>query len=303
MYHRYNFRDTLAASERIGWRVEDLIGGDNQLDFSRPFMPETLARVEGLDFLSPEEKLVLNHIRGHEYLCMFGLVEEFILPFVVDHARPRLNGDDYRVRALLQFATEEAKHIHLFKTFREAFDGGFGTPIEMIGPAEAISSYVLTHHPLAVALVILQVEWMTQSHYLDSVRENRDLDPVFRSLLRHHWMEEAQHAKLDTLMVEALADGIGEAEMDQVIDDYIAIGGFIDNGLEQQTAFNVAALQGATGRTLTTDQREALATSQRQAARWTYLGSGMMHQNFLATLDVIWPSARTRVEELAPTFC
>ena len=77
---------------------------------------ETLARVEGLDFLSPEEKLVLNHIRGHEYLCMFGLVEEFILPFVVDHARPRLNGDDYRVRALLQFATEEGKHIHLFKT-------------------------------------------------------------------------------------------------------------------------------------------------------------------------------------------
>ncbi|MEX0804382.1 MAG: hypothetical protein WD688_13860 [Candidatus Binatia bacterium] len=46
---------------------------------------------------------------------MFGLVEEFILPYVVDHARPQLSGDDYRVRVLLQFAGEEAKHIHLFK--------------------------------------------------------------------------------------------------------------------------------------------------------------------------------------------
>ena len=48
---------------------------------------------------------------------MFGLVEEFILPFAVDHAQAQLLGDDYQVRALLQFAGEEAKHIHLFKTF------------------------------------------------------------------------------------------------------------------------------------------------------------------------------------------
>ena len=32
--------------------------------------------------------MTLNQIRGHEYLAMFGLVEEFILPYVVDHARP-----------------------------------------------------------------------------------------------------------------------------------------------------------------------------------------------------------------------
>ena len=51
---------------------------------------------------------------------MFGLVEEFILPFVLDHARSHLDGDDMRVRALLQFAGEEAKHIQLFKRFRDS---------------------------------------------------------------------------------------------------------------------------------------------------------------------------------------
>ena len=122
MQHNYSYQATLAASERIGWKVDDIIGGDKQLDFTKPFMPESLAQVKHISFLNPEEQLTLNHIRGHEYLAMFGLVEEFILPYVVDHARPQLSGDDYRVRALLQFAGEEAKHIHLFKRFRQEFE-------------------------------------------------------------------------------------------------------------------------------------------------------------------------------------
>src|SRR6185503_6161379 len=159
---------------------------------------ESLARVEELDFLDAREKRVLNQIRGHAYLGIFGLVEEFILPFVLDHARPQLSGDDWRVRALLQFVLEEAKHIHLFKRFREEFERGFGHRCEVIGPPEAIAKAVLAHDPLGVALVILHIEWMTQRHFTDSVRNDGRLDPQFKSLLKYHWMEESQHAKLNT---------------------------------------------------------------------------------------------------------
>ncbi len=38
--------------------------------FSKPFMPEPLARVESLDFLSADEKRTLNQIRGNSYLCV-----------------------------------------------------------------------------------------------------------------------------------------------------------------------------------------------------------------------------------------
>src|ERR671910_1665480 len=134
MQNHYSYQSTLAASERIGWKVEDLIGGEKKLDFTKPFMPESLAQIKQLSFLTPEEQLTLNQIRGHEYLSMFGLVEEFILPYVVDHARPQLSGDDYRVRALLQFAGEEAKHIHLFKRFREEFDEGFLQQVRLHQP-------------------------------------------------------------------------------------------------------------------------------------------------------------------------
>src|SRR4026208_1607224 len=225
MLDRYTYQSVLAASEMIHWRIEDIIGGEKKLDFRKPFMPESLARVEPLTFLNSDEKRILNQIRGNAYLSIFGLVEEFILPFVMDHARPHLQGDDYRVRALLQFAGEEAKHIQLFKTFRQEFEEGFGTDCPVIGPPEAIASAILAHDPLGVAITTLHIEWMVQRHYIDSIRDDQDLDPQFKSLLKHHWVEEVQHAKLDTLMVEGLAASRSEEVVLHGVEEYLAIGG------------------------------------------------------------------------------
>ncbi len=215
---QFTFQSILDASQRVNWNVDDIIGGDKRLDFDKHFMPELLARTSELNFLTPSEQRTLNQIKGHSYLCIFGLVEEFILPFVLDHARPQLDGDDYRVRALLGFANEEAKHIHLFKQFRDEFESEFGSTCDVIGPPSAIAKEILSHHPLAVALAILHIEWMTQQHYTDSVKDNEQLDDQFRSLLKHHWMEEAQHAKIDTLMVEVLADVCSADEIANAVD-------------------------------------------------------------------------------------
>jgi hypothetical protein len=299
----YNYQEALAASVKANWRVEDIIGGDKRLDFTRPFMPDSLARVNSIDFLSDDEKVLLNQIRGYGYLCTFGIVEEFILPFVLDHARPHLNEDDYRTRALLQFAGEEAKHIQLFREFAEEFKQGFVTNCEIIGPAEDIGKAVLSHGPLGVALVILGTEWATQKHYLESIRDDNDLDPQFKSLLRHHWIEEAQHTKIDTLMVQALTDNLTPAQIEKGISDYASIGGFIDGGLKQQVEFDMQALERASGRTLNEAEQEQFRSLQLQAVRWTYLGSAMTHPKFLATVGEFSPSVRKQIEEMAPAFC
>src|SRR5262245_45930427 len=304
MERRYTYEEVLAVSRKTTWEVEDLIGGARQLDFERPFLPESLARVDGLAFLTAGERRTLNQIRGHAYLRIFDLVEEFILPFVMDHVRPYLpEGESARVRALLQFAGEEAKHIDLFRRFGDAFTAGFGTACAVIGPPTAVARAVLDHHPLAVALAILQIEWMTQRHYLDSVREDTGLDAQFSSLLRHHWQEEAQHAKLDTLVVETLAAGMSPEALDRAFDEYLAIGGILDAGLGAQIDLDIEALERATDRILTAEERAELVTGQRQANRWTYLGSGMTHPNFLATVAQLRPAARARLEEVAPAFC
>ena len=303
MQDRYTYQAALAASEVIHWRVEDIIGGEKRLDFAKPFMPENLARVEGLSFLSEEEKRILNQIRGNAYLSIFGLVEEFILPFVLDHARPQLSGDDYRVRALLQFAGEEAKHIQLFKRFRQDFEEGFGTYCAVVGPPEEVARAILAHDPLGVALTTLHIEWMVQSHYLDSVKDDKELDPQFKSLLKHHWIEEVQHAKLDTLMVETLAAGRNEEQIMKGVDDYLNIGGFLDGALKQQVEFDLDSFEQASGRELDDYEKWEFRQQQLQANRWTYLGSGMTHERVLATLEWLAPAARQKVESVSATFC
>jgi hypothetical protein len=300
MYHDFNYEATLASSLRAQWQLDDVLRTDQELDFSRNFMPESLARTAAVETLNPFEQRVLNQISAHQYLSIFGVVEEFILPFLIDHARPHLLGDDWRVRAILNFASEEAKHIHLFKRYHQAFVRGFPIECRMIGPSEAIGAEVLRHDPLAVGLVILMIEWMTQQHYLGSIRDDGDIDPLFKSLMKNHWMEEAQHAKLDTLIVDALAVGRTEEQIDKAMDEFFEIGGFLDQGLKTQAGFNLDALELAIGRKV--ENREELLAQQHQAARWTYIGSGMVHERFRNSLHAISPRAEQRIAEAAPIF-
>jgi hypothetical protein len=298
----YTYQSTLAASEKAAWKLDDVLDENDAFDFGRPFLPESLARASGFPFLSRSEAVALNQIRGHAYLSIFGLVEEFILPFVLDHARPHLSADDWRTRALMQFAGEEAKHIQLFRRFRQVFERGFGDRCDVIGPADQIAKAVLAHDPLGVALAILQIEWMTQRHYIDSVKSDEAIDPRFKKLLRHHWMEESQHAKLDTLMVEALAHGRSLEARERGIEAYLAIGKIVDGGLVAQVDLDLSALERRIGRTLDPADRATFREVQLQANRWTYLGSGMTHPRFLESVAGVLPSASLRIAELAPAF-
>lgn len=202
----YTYESTWRDSKKVNWQVDDLIGPDKSLDFARPFLPEAIAWVQDIACLSAHEQLLFNQIRGNSYLNLFVLVEQFIIPMVMDQVRGLGYDDIFATQALLGFAEEEGKHIHLFQSFAKAFEAGFGSPCRTIGPTQAIAEKILEHHPLSVLLLTLQFEWTTQSHYLESIRNNHDedLDPRFCDLLKFHWLEEAQHTKLDALLAAEL---------------------------------------------------------------------------------------------------
>lgn len=299
---QHTYETLIEVSKRVNWRVDDIIGGDKKLDFTKPFLPETFARTEALSFLSDSERLTLNHIRAHGYLAMFGLVEGFILPFV-NTAIAEDEGQPHRASALQQFATEEEKHMELFRRFRIEFANGFGSECGFIGPPEAIRDAILEHDKLAVAIVTLGIEWMSQAHYVESVRDDRGLDPQFASMLKHHWQEESQHARLDALMLKELAQGATPAQIERAIDEYFEIGGFLDGGLKAQAELDLHSFEHAIGRTLSMAQRDEFLNAQHQALRWTFIGSAMRNKNFLAALSDLSPSARARVEEASAMFC
>ena len=116
-------------------------------------------------------------------------------------------------------------------------------------------------------------------------------------------MEEAQHTKLDTLMVQALIDNLTTHEIELGFSDYAAIGALIDGGIPPQVEFDLQALQRAAGRDFSESEQEQFRAVQRQALRWTYLGSAMTHPQFLQAVGEISPEARTQIEEMAKAFC
>ena len=297
--HDFSYESALHDSLKVSWRVEDLIGGGKTLDFTRAFLPDSLAGVRGIRALSDVEKLALNHIRGNSYLHIFGLVEQFILPFVLEQTQGAVHGDSGKVRALATFADEEAKHIQLFERFAAEFARGFGTPAGVIGPASEVAAAVLKHSRLGVALVVLHLEWLTLRHYLDSVRSDESLDPQFSSLLRHHWQEEAQHAKVDTLLVDELARGLTAEQIEQGIDDFLAIGGILEAGLRAQQQLDLEALQAHIGRTFSPAEREEITVAQVKSYRYALLVQGLEHPNFINAVAALSAEGAKRVTDLA----
>jgi len=297
--HAYTYAATLKDSLRIDWRIEDVIGEGKSLDFTKPFLPDSLARTNELDFLSDKERLILNQIRGATYLHLFGLVEEFILPFAVDRAKDDVHGDKTRTRAILTFAEEEAKHQELFERFSLEFRKAWTTRLDLIGPAADIATAVLGHSQLAVAILILHLEWLTQRHYLESVKTDEQLDPLFVSLLKHHWLEESQHAKIDTIIAAELASKATPDEIEAAIDEFLGIGGLLDGGLQQQAKFDSVAFEDAANRKLTDDERSRLETQQLRSYRWTFLVSGLEQENFVRAIRDLSETGLERVRATA----
>jgi hypothetical protein len=303
MIQDLSYERLLETSKRVNWRLEDIIGDDKPMDFSKPFLPESFARTAPLDFLSRAERLKLNQIRAFGYLAMFELVERCILPIIEDLASSKPGQDPYRRPALVQFAAEETKHIELFVRFRRAFVEGFDVSCGFIGPAEDIGAAIRGHSRLGLALFVLGIEWATQRHYVESVRDDDELDPQFKSLLKHHWQEESQHAKLDALVFYELAARANLEQIDHAIEDFLDIGAFIDGGLAQQVQLDLATLEEAIGRRLSSAEREVFVQTQHQAMRWTFIGSALRNDGFLKAVGQVSPRGRARLESVAPAFC
>jgi hypothetical protein len=143
---------------------------------------------------------------------------------------------------------------------------------------------------------------MTQRHFTESIQDEGSLDPRFKDLLLHHWMEEQQHAQLDTLLVEELAAGCTPDEIDAALQGYKELGSFLDAALKQQAAFDMEAMQRRCGRELNAAQRERFMAVQHQANRWIYIGSGISHPRFLETVRALKPEALVEFAAMADVF-
>lgn len=256
-----------------------------RIDFSRRFLPSTLTGSDRIEFLSEPERLTLNHINGNAYINLFAFVEEYIVATAVNHAQAEMFGDHSAVRALVRFAEEEIKHQELFWRYLEAFKRDFAHPCEVLGSAAAVAQVILSKSPMAVMMVTLHLEIMTQAHFTESIRPDVNLDPLFARLLKHHWQEECQHARIDALELDKMIDMSGADQIKKAFADYLELIDAFDGLLAQQAGMDATSLAVALGREFSDDEKKRITFAQHSGYRQTFLVSGMVNPNFTKVLE------------------
>jgi hypothetical protein len=292
----------IAASERVSWTLDEVIPKDGRLDFSKPFLPEGLVLAAGLPFLSPAERLKLNQVRGNAYAHLFQYIEEYIVATCIQHAQAEVFGDEVNLRAMLRFAEEEVKHQLLFKRFLSVFAKGFGTPCGGIPSQEAVAGVILSKSPMAVMTITLHFEVMTQQHWLQCVSNADELDPTFKQMLKSHWAEESQHARLDALTLRKLATTSTRELRRQAVQDYLDLLDALLGLLGQQAEMDVESTEVAIGRRFPKEDRKKLLESQRGAYQQTFVTWGITNRTFVETVAEVFPEDVARIEQRAGQF-
>jgi hypothetical protein len=296
--HDYSYATCLRGSVTKAWTVDDCFRG-RDFDFDRPFLPDRIAGVNDIGCLGDDEKRMLNQIRGNSYCHIFAFVEEYIVPLVMDRARADVYGDETRLWSLLRFAEEEVKHQEMLRRAVEQFQAGFGVDCGLLSEREGVAQAVLATSPLTALLLTSMIEWFTQLHYVEHVRDRAELDELFRDILRFHWIDESRHARMDSLLIDEVAGELTADQREQAIDQLLELGGAVDGLLAQQIELDIDALQQASGRALTDAERDEIRTHQRRAYRWTFLVSGLQHPNFVRIVEQLTTAGTAKIATAA----
>jgi hypothetical protein len=296
--HNYTFRNVLDNSKKVAWQ-EDEVLNSRRFDLSKRFLPNRLSGVDDIDCLNEEEKRKLNQIMGNAYCHLFAFVEEFIIPTVTEAALHNPYGDEVRQRSLVRFSEEELKHQEMFRRSIGLFNEEFGVTPQLIPGREEVAGVVRSKSKLAVLLLIDIIEWFVQLHYTEHVLDKTDLDGLFRDLLKHHWLDEAQHAKIDTMLIAELVEDMPLAEREAAIDEVLDLGGAIDGLLQQQIVLNIDALSMATGRVFSKPESKEISDKTLHAWRWTFLVSGLEHPNVVKLVEEITEEGPAKIRSIA----
>ena len=296
--HTYSYEECLHTSIKAAWKEEDILK-NRDFDYGKRFLPNRLAGVDEIACLDEREKLKLNQIIGNAYCHIFAYVEEFIVPQTLEAAQRDVYGEEARLRALIRFAEDETKHQQMFRRSMALFEKGFGTACGVIPGREDVARVVLGKSRLCSLLLTSMIEWFTQLHYVEHVRSDERLDGLFRDLIKYHWIDEATHAKLDSLLINEIVGPLSPGDREHAVEELLELGGAVDGLLSQQADLDIESLQRATGRTFAKHERLDIKTNIQRAYRWTFLVSGLTHPTFVKIVGELTDQGRRRLEAAA----
>jgi hypothetical protein len=286
----------IEVSKRVRFDIDrDVIRG-RRFDYSKKFLPDGLSKVNELDFLGAEDRRLLSQIQGRTYANMFGLVERFIGPKILEVSRDHWLGDQVKFEALVRFTDEELKHQELFRRIERLTAEAMPQGYRFLPQPNEVASVVLGKSTWAVLALTCHIELFVLAHYHASIDPDTELSELYKDVFLHHAREESQHAILDELEWQREHAKLSPSERDQAVNDLIALVGAVDGILQAQARADVEYFVGACGRTFTPAEIERLHAGVRKAYRWQYIVSGVQDKRFNGLLGaMITPEQSRRI--------
>lgn len=265
----------IEASKRINWDIDRDVLKGRKFDFSRKFLPDSLAKTREFSFLSEDEKRLISQIQGRTYANIFGLVERYINAKMLQVGSRHALGDQVALEAVVRFSAEELKHQELFRRvdrmIAEAMPAGYVCTVD----PDELARAVLSKSTWAVLALTCLIELFTQVHYRQSIEPDGNLSELFKDIFLHHWREESQHAIIDELEWTHEDSRLSDAERDRGVDDLIGLVGAVDGLLQAQAAADASYFRAIVGRILSGAEATALEAGLLKAYRWQYILSGV----------------------------
>jgi hypothetical protein len=276
--------------------------GDRQFDIARRWLPSALSAADRVDCLTRGEALKLTHVECAAYTHLVSCLEEFVTPTTLTLARKLAFDERVAFAALSSAATEESKHIALFREARKRMNAALGFSLALLPEARRVTGVVLGKHPAAVLLLTACVHAIAEHHAALRAQDDAALDPLARQLLAAYWHDAArpgQRVRLET--VRAFQD-LPPAGKDDAFDDFVELVIGIEALLSVQARFDVENLLRYIGRPLGKTEHAELLDAVTDAKRFALIESGLTHQSFRELFGLVATRAqRERVEEALDT--
>ena len=290
------YAKTIEVSKRIRWDIDrDVIRG-RKFDFTKKFMPQGLSLVDRLPFLSASEQRLFSQVQGRTYANMFGLIERYIGPKILEVSRDHWFGDQVAFEALVRFTDEELKHQELFRRIELMIAQGMPGGYRFDHDPNAVANAVLAASTWAVLAMTCMVELVTQAHYRSSIEADADLSELWKDVFLFHWKEESQHAILDELEWRREAAKITAAQVDQGVGDLIALTGAVDGIVRAQARADAGYFLASIGRIMPAKEADQVRATFLAAYRHQYIFTGAQDARFGKILgELITPQQGERI--------
>ncbi|HSV17606.1 MAG TPA: hypothetical protein VLR71_04290 [Casimicrobiaceae bacterium] len=273
------------VSKRIRWEIErDVIRG-RTFDFDQKFMPDGLSQLNRLPFLASADRRFFSQVQGRTYANMFGLVERFIGPKMLEVSRDHWLGDQNAFEALVRFTDEELKHQELFRRIDRMCAVGMPDGYKFLPDANAVASVVLGKSTWSVLALICHIEIFVLAHYRQAIEPDADLSTVWKDVFTFHAKEESQHAIIDELEWTREDAKISQEAREQAVGDLIDLVGAVDGLLQMQAGADTEYFVSRCAERLSADAQAEVAKAFLSAYRWQYIVSGVQDPRFAGLLQ------------------